>query len=121
MTGEDVSAEDFDKCHRLKKKSMVIIKFRLHKLRDEVLVNRKNLKNKRNETGDMGCGKSFIKESSCLQYRGLGYACRRLKKDEKIKDSYFYNGRLFVIENDGKKVQIEHLTDTYEFSSEEIV
>ena len=43
LTGNEVKPNDLQACHRLKKKESVIVKFKCRKLKQKVLVNRKNL------------------------------------------------------------------------------
>ena len=43
LTGHEVTPNDLQACHRLKKKESVIVKFKCRKLKQKVLVNRKNL------------------------------------------------------------------------------
>ena len=50
LTGIAVKAAEIDKCHRLKRKEVVIVEFTFRDKRDPVLRNRKNLKNKKNRT-----------------------------------------------------------------------
>ena len=120
-TGEKVDAGDIDKCHRLKKNTTVIMEFKTRTVRDSVLMARSKLKNKRVRVEEMGLGKSFINESLCHDYRKIDYICRRLKRSELIKDTWYFNGKLFVIDWNDKKHQIRHLTDTYIFCSPEAI
>ena len=43
LTGHEVKPNDLQACHRLKKKELVIVKFKCRKLKQKVLVNWKNL------------------------------------------------------------------------------
>ena len=43
LTGHEVTPNDLQACHRLKKKESVIVKFKCRKLKQNVLVNWKNL------------------------------------------------------------------------------
>ena len=43
LTGHEVKPNNLQACHRLKKKVSVIVKFKCRKLKQQVLVNRKNL------------------------------------------------------------------------------
>ena len=43
LTGHEVKPNDLQACHRLKKKESVIVKFKCRKLKQNVLVNWKNL------------------------------------------------------------------------------
>ena len=121
ITGEVIKEEDIDKCHRLKKNTTVIMEFKTRQVRDGILMARSKLKDKKKEAEKVGLGKSFINESLCYEYRHLDYICRRLKKSEKVKDTWFFNGKLFVVDFDGTKHLIKHITDTYKFSSVEAI
>ena len=46
LNGVNVKAEQLHSCHHLKKKPLVIVKFKCRKQRQNVLLNRKNLKGK---------------------------------------------------------------------------
>ena len=43
LTGHEVKSNNLQACHRLKKKVSVIVKFKCRKLKQQVLVNQKNL------------------------------------------------------------------------------
>ena len=121
-TGERVKVEDLDKCHRLKKETTIIMEFGSRAKRDAVLIGRKNLKGKNDVLSEMGLAKSFISESMCFELRRLDYICRRLKKDKYIFDTWFFNGRLYVLKNDkGKRVQIQHMLDLLPFAVRDMV
>ena len=120
-TGEDVKEADIDKCHRLSRQTTVIMEFGSRKVRDGILMSRKKLKDKKEELQAIGLDNSFINESLCYEYRQMDYVCRRLKKSELIKDTWYFNGKLFVVDYAGKKHQIRHITDTYVFSSVEAI
>ena len=82
---------------------------------------RSKLKDKKEQLQAMRLEKSFINERLCYEYRQMDYICRRLKKSRRIKDTWFFNGKLFVIDGAGKKHQIRYITDTYDFSSVETI
>ena len=58
-TGVNVNEDDLEKCHRLKKKSTVIMEFGSRSLRDSVLMSRKKLEMRRKETNELGLGNSM--------------------------------------------------------------
>ena len=49
LTGNEVSPDYLEACHRLKKKENVIIKFKSRKLKYKIINNRKIMKNKSKE------------------------------------------------------------------------
>ncbi len=112
VTGVEVPVEVIDKCHCLKNNSTVIMELKSRTVRDAILIGRKTMKSKVNREvlDGMGLGKSFISESICNELRRLDYVCRRLKKDGLISETWFFNGRLFVVAKNNK-IHIEHLTD----------
>ena len=121
LTGQDVTADDLDKCHLLKKDT-VIMEFESRDMRDAVVRGRKNLKCKSVDLSHLLMDKVMITESLCPQLAQLDYACWQLKKNKCIHQTWFFNGRLFVVINDGeKKRQITHITDMHElFGKQEI-
>ena len=62
-----------------------------------------------------------VTESLCFSYRNLDFICRKLKLDGKIKDMWFFNGRLFVIDASGNKLQIMHRSDLVALFGSEVV
>ena len=46
LTGHEVKPDDLEACHRLKKKDIVIVKSKCWKQKRNILINRKNLRNK---------------------------------------------------------------------------
>ena len=82
---------------------------------------RKKMEGKRKEDDDLGLGNSFINESLCNEYHRLSYLCRRLKRDGRAKDTWFFNNKLFLTDMDGKKHHIEHINDLYKFSTLEVI
>ncbi len=118
VTGTIVSEDDLDKCHRLKKASTVIMEFHSRTVRDNIIQTRKSMKDKtkRQVLTTMGFGKSYITESMCPAYRKIDYVCRKLKKDQLIAETWFFNGRLFVVDLNGKRLHIDHFNDVFKFA-----
>ena len=46
LTGHEVTPDDLQACHHLKKKDIVIVKFKCRKQKRSIIINRKNLRNK---------------------------------------------------------------------------
>ena len=66
LTGHEAKPNDLQACHRLKKKESVIVKCKCRKLKQNVLVNRKNFRNKSEDLRQLKfSGKLFISESMC--------------------------------------------------------
>ena len=119
-TTTHVSPNDLDVCHLIgaKEKGRAIMELTNRKLRWNIILNRKNLKNV--DLPDHG--KIYINEALCPEYKKLSYTCRRLCDDKKIHRTWFFNGRLWVIEiEDGDKQPIAHVQDLYDLVGVETV
>ena len=82
LTGISVEPDNFQACHRMRKKDRVIIKF---KQKHGVLSNRKTLENKNLDLTQLKfSGKLFVSESMCHENHQLAYKCRQLKSARKI-------------------------------------
>ena len=81
LTGNKVSPNDLEACHRRKKKENVTIKFKSRKLKCKIINNRKITKNKSKELNEFKISNNFyISESMCAGNHGLFFKCRKLKK-----------------------------------------
>ena len=112
LTGTPIKATDLDKCHLLKNKA-VIMEFKERELRDAVLRGRKNLKNKSDALADLQMDRVMITESLCREYAKMDYVCRMLKKNGRVKQTWFWNGRLHVGFDDNTQNEIRHSADLY--------
>ncbi len=116
LTGVPVTIDDLDKCHRLKKESVVIMELTSRTLRDSLLKGRTKLKDKGEALTELGLNKSFTNESMCPEFRKLDFVCRKLKKDGIVEETWFFNGRLHVVCADGKKSLIQHMNGVYKIA-----
>ena len=97
LTGHEVKPGDLQACHRLKKKESVIVKFKCRKLKQRVLVNGENLRNKSEDLCQlMFSGKLFISESMCHENHQLAYKCRQLKNAGKMHCTWFWNNAVNI-------------------------
>ena len=95
---------DIDKCHRLSNVDNVIIEFKEREKRDDMLRNRKNLKTKAKELVTLGCSKTMILESLTPVYALLDFfmsKAPKLMKDKHIFETWFFNGRLWIVPDEG--------------------
>ena len=77
LTGHEVKPGDLQACHRLKKKDIVIVKFKCRKQKRSILINRKNLRNKSDVLTQLNfSGRPFVSESMCHKNHQLSYKCR---------------------------------------------
>ena len=113
LTGHEVKPNELQACHRLKKKESVIVKFKCRKLKQKVLVNRKNLRNKSEDLRQLKfSGKLFISESMCHENHQLAYKCRQLKNAGKIHSTWFWNNAVNVkLSERSNPVKIFHIID----------
>ena len=85
LTEHKVKPDDLQAYHHLKKKELVIVKFKCRKLKRRVLANRKSLRNKLEDLRQLKFfGKFFISESMCHENHQLAYKCCQLKNTGKI-------------------------------------
>ena len=92
LTRHEVKSEDLQPCHRLRKKESIIVKFKCRRLKQRVLVNRKNLWNKSEDLCQLKfSSKLFILESMCHENHQLAYKCHQLKNAGKIHSTWFWN------------------------------
>ena len=108
-----VKPENLQACHCLKKKELVIVKFKCRKCKRRVLVNRKNLQNKSEDLCQLKfTGKLFILESMCHENHQLAYKCCQLKNAGKIHSTWFWDNAVNVKPSErSKPVQTFHIID----------
>ena len=113
LTGHEVIPDDLQACHRLKKKEIVIVKFKSRKQKRKILIDRKNLRNKSENLSQLKfAGKLFISESMCHENLLLVYKCRQLKNAGKIHSAWFWNNVINVkLYERSQPAKIYHITD----------
>ena len=106
-----LSQNDLQAFHRFKKKELVIVKFKCRKLKQKLLVNRKNLQNKSEDLYQLKfSGKLFISESMCHENHQLAYKCHQLKNAGKIQSTWFWNNAVNVkLSERSKPIKIFHI------------
>ena len=118
LAGANVTPEQLRSCRRLKKRNRVIVKFKCRKQRQNVLFNRKNLKDKSSDLTQLRfSGKIFISESMSQENHQFAYRCRQLKTAGKIHSIWFFNNtvNLKLIDN-GPIHKISHIVNTENIS-----
>ena len=97
LTEHEVKPDDLQACHHLKKKDLVIVKFKCRKLKWGILTNTKNLRNKFEDLRQLKfSGKLFISESMYHENYQLAYKCCQLKIAGKIHSTWFWNNAVNV-------------------------
>ena len=110
---QDITADDIQACHKLKNKKNVICKFVKRKRMRAVVYNRKKMKNK--DLKEQGIpGGLFIVESMAPAFRSIDWKCRMLKKAEKIKQCWFFNGSYNIQLLNEEKKKVGHNVDLEE-------
>ena len=81
LTGHEVIPDDLQACPSSeKKKEIVIVKFKSRKQKRNILIGRKNLRNKSENLIQLKfAGKLLLSESMCHENHQLAYKCRPLK------------------------------------------
>jgi hypothetical protein len=111
FTGVDIQA-----CHKLKNNKLIICKFVSRKRMRAVISSRKKCKGK-DFTRHRVPNKLAIFESMSPHYKNLNWRCMQLKKAEKIKDAWFFNGKFNVMTLESVKKTVIHLDDVCELVS----
>ena len=96
-----------------KKKETVIVKFKSTKQKRNILIDRKNLRNKSENLSQLKfAGKIFISESMCHENHQLAYKYRQLKNAWKIHSTWFWNNIINVKLNErSQPAKIYHIID----------
>ena len=113
LTDVNVTPEQLHLCHHLKKRNRVIVKFKCRKQRQNVLFNRKNLKDKSSDLSQLRfLGKLFISESMSHENHQLTYRCRQLKTAGKIHSTWFFNNSVNLkLTDNGPIYKIFYIVD----------
>ena len=113
LTDHEVKPDDLQACPRLKKKDIVIVKFKCRKQKRSILINRKNFRNKSDVVTQINFyGRLFVSESMCHENHQLSYKCRQLKNVGKIHSTCFSNNSVDVKLNErGQPTKIHHVID----------
>ena len=113
LTDHEVIPDDLQACHRLKKEEIVTVKLKSRKKKRNILIDRKNLRNKSENLSQLKfAGKLFISESMCHENHQLAYKCRQLKNAGKIHSTWFWNNVINVKLNErSQPAKIYHIID----------
>ena len=81
----------------MKRRGRVILKFKDHQLRYEVVANRKKLMEKKNELKELHFEESlFLSDSICTENHNRFCKCRQLKNAKRIHACWFFNNTINV-------------------------
>ena len=113
LTGVNVTPDQLHSCHRLKKGNRIIVKFKCRKPRQNVLFNRKVLKDKSSDLSQLRfSGKLFISESMFHENHQLAYRCCQLKTAGKIHSTWFFNNSVNLkLTDNGPIYKISHVVN----------
>jgi len=123
LTGETITSQDIGRCHPLgANQQSVILEFYDREKRDSMLRSRKNLKDKKEAMKELNTPQAIIVESLCREYARLDFVCRKLKKNNVIKDTWFFNGKLFIkLSEHSAKEKVSHINDIIQMVGQEQV
>lgn len=117
VLGVDLQATDISRSHRVGPKigsrpRPILVKFSTYRARERVFRARKTLKNSRNRT--------FINEDLTKKRGALAFHARQMKKTKQIQDTWTYDCRVFIKNNDGSTrvvmndFELKHQTQTFQ-------
>ena len=87
-----IKVDDIGKFHKLGGDGKsVIMEFKCREKRDEMLLARKQLKNKSGEMANLCMSGVMIVESMCREYSRLDFICKNLKRRGDIIETWFFN------------------------------
>jgi chromosome segregation ATPase len=109
LTGVD----DIDVAHKIKKQGSIIMEFRSRTKRNQVVMARKELKNRKEHLALVECSKLSIVESMSWETKRLDFLCRKLKATGVAKDTYFFMGKLNLVDANNNKQLISHIDDLF--------
>ena len=112
--GVQISSENIEACHRIKKDSdRTIVKFSKRKDCLQIMKVKKDLRNMSFTDIDLPSGTTlFLNESLCSYYRWLWSNCKKLRNKEIIHSFFTVNGTVKVKVSEGDKPRpITHLDD----------
>ena len=111
--GVDVSDKDIEDCHRVGKRSTIIVKFCKRKVSKQVLNVRKDLTLFSMEDLQLtGQGSLYINQSLCSYYRVLWSKSKSLHRMGKIFSYYVSNGTVKIrIQETSQPLSIMHTSD----------
>jgi hypothetical protein len=113
LTGVEIKAEDIDVTHKLKKQGTIIVEFRSRTKRNQVVMARKELKNQKDHLALVKCPKLSIVESMSWETKRIDFICRKLKAANRVKDTWFFMGKLNLVELNNNRMHISHIDDLY--------
>lgn len=104
---------EVDRCHRVGKKKDIIIKFTSYKARSAVIGLRSELRDLRNESiSTSGIYSTvYINEDLTQVKAKLAYQARVAKKAKSITDTWTYDGRVVIKDNNGTIKEITNEND----------
>ena len=88
----------------------IIVKFRNPKARLALLKGRAALRKKKEKT--------FINEDLTQTRKSLAFQCRQLKRENKIQNTWVYNGTINILDNAGNKAKISHISELEQYGAQ---
>ena len=112
----DISHDDIEACHRLNSKDKngnktTIVRFVNRKICEDAHTFKKNINSVNMEELGDSVKNIYVNDNLNKYYKELSAKCRRLKKKNKIKDTWCYNGVVSIKLNDDFIKHITHKND----------
>ena len=113
LTGQKVTPNCLQACHRMKDRSKIILRFCSRKTKHSVITKRRILKDKVEELKEMNIhNKVFLNDSMCMEVQRLFYLTRKLAKTPKVHKTWFFNNTIYItLSEDGDRIKIFHSSD----------
>ena len=110
--GASISPSDIDRSHRVGKPRdgkprEIIVKMSTYKARQTLISNRKKLKDTRRNV--------YINEDLTKARKNIAFECRKLLKDQRINQTWTYDGRIFLRDKSDIKLCISSTKDLDKF------
>ena len=121
LTGANIKAADIDVAHKIKRQGSIIVEFASRTKRNQVVMARKELKHKKADLAKASCPKMSVVESMTWENKRLDFLCRKLKEAKKIKETWFFMGKLNLVELGTKRHFISHITELYHIFGKDVI
>jgi hypothetical protein len=115
IADEKITVKDVEACHRLRSKQSpppTIVRMKRNFI-DDIMKNKKKLAGLDKNLNFPDGTKIFLNPNLSPSMRSLHFNARRLKKDNKIADTWFSNAAVKIRHLDGSFLKVEHEFELY--------
>jgi len=118
----EVDSKDIEACHRLPNRrnskgtsKRTIVRFVNRKHCGNLQMKKSSLKNAKDKLKRIGITNNLYINSNLCPYNSFPWGkCKKLYTEQLISRFWSYNGSIFILEEDGQRKIIEHLTNLKE-------